>query len=54
VVRFTASSTEDTTGANAEIRFTVDTSPIWAIVGIALIVLILGGLFYVFRTYGRR
>jgi uncharacterized membrane protein len=54
VVRFQASSTEDTTGANAEIRFTVDTSPIWAIVGIGLIVLILAGLFYVFRTYGRR
>ena len=40
--------------ASAAIRFTVETSPIWAFVGIGLIVLILGGLFYVFRTYGRR
>ena len=39
---------------HAQIRFTVETSPIWALVGIGIIVLILGGLFYVFRTYGRR
>lgn len=54
VVTFKAASTEDTTGADAQIRFTVETSPIWAIVGIVLILLILGGLYYVFRTYGRR
>lgn len=53
-IDFTATSTENTTGADAQIRFTVETSPIWAFVGIALIALILGGLFYVFRTYGRR
>jgi uncharacterized membrane protein len=39
---------------SADVRFTVNTSPLWAIVGIVIIVLILGGLFYVFRTYGRR
>jgi uncharacterized membrane protein len=33
---------------------TVDTSPIWAIVGLLLIAAVIGGLFYVFRTYGRR
>ena len=54
VVSFQAVSTENTTGETAQIRFTVETSPIWALVGIALIALILGGLFYVFRTYGRR
>jgi uncharacterized membrane protein len=54
VVTFKATATEDTTGADSQIRFTVETSPIWAIVGIALILLILGGLYYVFRTYGRR
>jgi uncharacterized membrane protein len=54
VVTFKATSTEDTTGADAQIRFSVETSPIWAIVGIALILLILGGLYYIFRTYGRR
>jgi uncharacterized membrane protein len=40
--------------ATSQIRFTVETSPIWALVGIGVIALILGGLFYVFRTYGRR
>ena len=50
----TAVSAENTIGESAQIRFTVETSPIWALVGIALIALILGGLFYVFRTYGRR
>jgi uncharacterized membrane protein len=34
--------------------FTVETSPLWLIAGLALIVIILGALFYVFRTYGRR
>jgi uncharacterized membrane protein len=32
----------------------VETSPLWAFIGIGIIVLILVGLFYVFRTYGRR
>lgn len=54
LVTFKTTATENTTGESVEVRFTVETSPIWAVVGIALIVLILGGLFYVFRTYGRR
>lgn len=54
VVTFTSKATENESGESAQIRFTVETSPIWALVGIGLIVLILGGLFYVFRTYGRR
>ena len=53
-VTFKAASTEDTAGASADIRFTVDTSPIWLVVGVGLILLILAGLYYVFRTYGRR
>ena len=52
VVSFNASN--DQARATQDIRFTVETSPIWALVGIGVIVLILGGLFYVFRTYGRR
>ena len=52
VVSFNASN-EQARGS-ADIRFTVETSAIWAIVGIGVIVLILAGLFYVFRTYGRR
>jgi uncharacterized membrane protein len=54
VVSFRASATESSSGADAALRFTVETSPIWAVVGIGIIVLILGGLLYVFRTYGRR
>ena len=53
VVSFRSSSAEGAS-ASASVRFTVETSPIWALVGLGLIVLILGGLFYVFRTYGRR
>jgi uncharacterized membrane protein len=53
-ISFKSSATEDSTGATAVVRFTVDTSPLWLIVGIGLIVLMLGGLYYVFRTYGRR
>ncbi|HET9614770.1 MAG TPA: NEW3 domain-containing protein [Candidatus Limnocylindrales bacterium] len=34
--------------------FTVETSPIWLLAGVALIIVILAALFYVFRTYGRR
>jgi uncharacterized membrane protein len=54
VISFSASTAEGTADASAQIRFTVETSPIWALVGLGIIVLILGGLFYVFRTYGRR
>jgi uncharacterized membrane protein len=44
------------TAANGDLpmTFTVETSPIWLLAGFGLIVLILAGLFYVFRTYGRR
>ena len=48
------SAAEASATDTAQVRFTVETSPLWAIIGLGLIVLILGGLFYVFRTYGRR
>jgi uncharacterized membrane protein len=54
VVSFTAAAAEGAAEATAQIRFTVETSPLWAIIGLGIIVLIIGGLFYVFRTYGRR
>lgn len=54
VVSFAGGAAEASASASAIVRFTVETSPIWALVGLGLIVLILGGLFYVFRTYGRR
>jgi uncharacterized repeat protein (TIGR01451 family) len=37
-----------------DFRITIDTSPIWGIVGLLLIAAIVAGLFWVFRTYGRR
>ena len=37
-----------------EIRVTIETSPLWGFVGIGLIVAVLAGLWWVFRTYGRR
>jgi uncharacterized membrane protein len=45
-----------TEGANEtlQIRVTVETSPIWGIVGLLLILLAIGGLAWVFRRYGRR
>jgi uncharacterized membrane protein len=45
---------QQTASANADIRFTVETSPIWLIVGIGLIVLVFAGLAFVFQRYGRR
>lgn len=54
VVSFTANAAEGGANDTAQIRFTVETSPLWALIGLGLIALILAGLFYVFRTYGRR
>jgi uncharacterized membrane protein len=56
VVTFNASNgAEGATATDSiDMRFTVDTSIVWAIVGIGVILVILGGLFYVFRTFGRR
>ena len=54
VVAFTAKAAEGGAEGTAQIRFTVETSPLWALIGLGIIVLIIGGLFYVFRTYGRR
>jgi len=54
VVTFNGRAEQGSATANAQVRFTVETSPLWALVGLGIIVLILAGLFYVFRTYGRR
>jgi uncharacterized repeat protein (TIGR01451 family) len=52
VVSFTARN--DQANASQDIRVTVETSLLWGLVGVALIVAVLGGLYWVFRTYGRR
>ena len=54
LVSFNGAAAESGATGTAQIRFTVETSPIWAIVGLGIIALILAGLVYVFRTYGRR
>jgi uncharacterized membrane protein len=50
---FRASAAESATD-NADLRFTIETSILGAIVGAGLIVAAIGGLYWVFRRYGRR
>jgi uncharacterized membrane protein len=52
VVTFRA--TNDQTDARQDIRFTIETSPLWGLVGVALIVAVGAGLWWVFQRYGRR
>ncbi len=52
VTTFKASS--DLASANADMRVTIETSLLWGAVGIALIALVLAGLWWTFRRYGRR
>jgi uncharacterized membrane protein len=51
-VSVTATGTE--ANASASIRVTVETPQFWWIIGIVLIVATFAGLYWVFRTYGRR
>ena len=53
VVAFKANG-DQSTGASVDIRFSVETSLEWAVVGIALIVVVVVGLWWVFRRFGRR
>jgi uncharacterized repeat protein (TIGR01451 family) len=53
VVTMTANG-DQSTSATEDIRVTVETSLEWAIVGIALIAIVVIGLWLVFRRYGRR
>jgi uncharacterized membrane protein len=49
-----SASTADGTRESIEMRITVDTSLSWGLIGIALILLTLVGLSWVFQRYGRR
>ena len=49
---FSAEATE--TSANAAFRVSVEASTLWGLIGIAIILAVLGGLYYLFRKYGRR
>ena len=54
-INFKATAKEASTAADAGVfRFTVETSILGAIIGAALIVAAVGGLYWVFRRYGRR
>ena len=50
----TLRATSPAASATADIRVTIETSLLWGAVGVALIVLVLLGLWWTFRRYGRR
>ena len=50
----TMRSTSPAASATADIRVTIETSLLWGAVGVALIVLVLLGLWWTFRRFGRR
>ncbi|THE14870.1 hypothetical protein E1I69_02830 [Bacillus timonensis] len=52
VTEFTASAAE--TSSKATFRVSVETSTLWGVVAILIIIGVLGGLYYIFRKYGRR
>jgi uncharacterized membrane protein len=52
--RANSSGQGQTASDSIDVRTTVETSPIWGFVGIGIIVLVVVGLFLVFRQYGRR
>jgi uncharacterized repeat protein (TIGR01451 family) len=54
IVTLTARADDVSDSETIQLRTTVETSSIWGFVGIALIALVLIGLFLVFRRYGRR
>ena len=54
IVTLTGRADDVTDSETIQLRTTVETSSIWGFVGIALIALVLIGLFLVFRRYGRR
>ncbi len=52
VVTFNAAGTN--ANSSADIRVTIETSPLWGFVGLGLIAVVLFGLWWVFQRYGRR
>jgi len=50
----TLRSTSPAASATADIRVTIETSLLWGAVGVALIALVLIGLWWTFRRFGRR
>ena len=52
VVTYSAKTTD--ANGTVDIRMTIETSPLFGFVGLALIALVLFGLWWVFQRYGRR
>jgi len=52
--QITLSASNADANESIDVRVTVETSPIWGIVGLLLVVATIGGLVLVFRRYGRR
>lgn len=52
VVNMTASAPEAT--SEAQFRVAVKTSMLWGWIGVLVILAVIGGVYYLFRTYGRR
>jgi uncharacterized membrane protein len=50
----TLKATSGDTTSSIDIRVTVETPPLWGIIGLLLILGTLGGMVWVFRRYGRR
>ena len=50
----TISGSNDEVDGEFDLRVTVETSLLWGLVGVAIIVLVVAGLAWVFRRYGRR
>jgi|SRR5690625_162451 len=48
------SAKADEVSDQAVFRVSVQTSTLWGLIGVAIILVVLGGLYYLFRTYGRR
>lgn len=54
IVTIKVAGTEGNASASADIRVTVETPQFWWIAGVVLLLLTFAGLYWVFRTYGRR
>ncbi|KIL42211.1 S-layer domain-containing protein [Gordoniibacillus kamchatkensis] len=52
IVSMTSKTAEKS--ADATLRMTVKTSVLWGWIGILIIIAVIGGVYYLFRTYGRR
>jgi len=52
VTTFTAET--DQVSSDADFRVSVETSTLWGIIGVLIILGVIGGLYYIFKKYGRR